>query len=138
MKKPLFILLSSTLVLTLSSCWQEKLPEQKPIELPPVPAVFSTSTKYASGELLEKKVTYNTPEWQETADFNINLDSEWKVLNVSVSINSRERETKMAMENFNAEINKKVVGKKLSEISLDAIGWASLTTEAFKKALTSN
>jgi len=28
----------------------------------------------------------------------------------------------MAMENFNAEINKKVVGKKLSEISLDAIG----------------
>lgn len=95
----------------------------------------TTTGATASAKQIMKSIAYQTPEWTENIKFNIWLNNDDTIANVSANVNSKERETIKAMQWFNANINKKVVWKKLSELQLDTVGWASLTTAAFNKAI---
>jgi hypothetical protein len=62
---------------------------------------------------------------------NYSLNDAWKIKTISVGA------TNFDLNGFNSEVQKFIVWKTLVEASnIDfTIGWASLTTDAFKKAL---
>lgn len=83
-----------------------------------------------------RTVSYVTPEDDASVTFTVAV-KDGAITSVSSTANDRERESREWQGKFSRNVSK-VVGKKISEIdSLDAIGGASLTTEAFKKFVKS-
>ena len=120
----------------LASCG-ENMKSNSNINTKPNSVISSETWSINNPEIktITKTIEYPTPERPETANFTISLNNDNTVNSVSVSIESHERETNYAVSQFNKNINSKVSGKKLSEINIDAIGWASLTTAAFNSVI---
>lgn len=95
------------------------------------PAPTSRSPKTTT-----RTVSYATPEDDASVTFTVSV-KDGVITSVSSTANDPERESREWQGKFARNVSK-VVGKKISEIdSLDAIGGASLTTEAFKKFVKS-
>ena len=77
-------------------------------------------------------VTYTTPAGVDPVEFSVTTTD--GVINaVVVTPKSTHEISKKLQTAFAGEIGAKVVGKKISELSLSAVGGASLTTAAFNK-----
>jgi uncharacterized protein with FMN-binding domain len=71
-----------------------------------------------------------------TTEFSISLQDDI-ITAISAEYVSGDHEDERYHRRFAANIANKVVGKKISEIDLDTVGGASLTTEAFMNFITS-
>lgn len=99
------------------------------------PSTTSLSTSVISSTK-SKNITYVTPEWSATAAFSLSVE-DGTITAVSASIVSWDRESRQYITRFASGISRAVVGKKVAEVSLDTLGGASLTTEAFTRFLAS-
>lgn len=99
------------------------------------PATSPTPTT-VSGTTKTKIVSYATPDGEATVTFTVTLKDSI-IASAASTATDLDRESREWQGKFARNVSK-VVGKKISEIdSLDAIGGASLTTEAFKKFVKS-
>lgn len=94
----------------------------------------TTSSTTTQGATKSEVVTYKVPEWESASvNFSITTDANNIITDASLNIVSGNRETREWTWKFSEALTQTVVGKKLADIKdIDAIGGASLTTEAFK------
>lgn len=99
---------------------------------------IAENTSTAVSEYSRKGITtYKSPAGDVDVAFEVVVDSTGIVKDVNAAVEKVEEHDQgspMNISKFNDAIDKAIVGKKLSDIqSLDAVGGASLTTDAFKK-----
>ena len=82
-------------------------------------------------KVVKVDATFNNTDIDVDMMINYSLNDAWKIKTISVEA------TNFDLNGFNSEMQKVIVWKTLVEASnIDfTIGWASLTTDAFKKAL---
>lgn len=131
----------------------------KPAETPTTPATPAVETKTTTTETTtptttttaettstaptasttERKgnVTYASPAGDVVAQFEIEFDANGNITDAGaelVSLPEGNMGSEMNIEKFDDAIDAVVVGKKIADIqTLNAVGGASLTTDAFKK-----
>jgi len=93
---------------------------------PQAPSVYSYATS----------ISYNVPNGGQTMDVNISLQNK-VVVSVSISQSKRGGTSAEYQQNFQNSYKSYVVGKNINDISLSRVGGASLTTNAFNKAINS-
>lgn len=108
-----------------------------PISTPVVPVTQtseSTPTVPDTSSTVSKSLSYRTPsrEGSTTTKFTVTVDG-GIVTAASAQYISGDHEDQRYQSRFSNSIASAVVGKKLSDISLDVVGGASLTTEAFQE-----
>lgn len=89
--------------------------------LPPVAALTRKET-----------VTYNTPEGMVPVEFDVTVTNGTITSATSNTLATGDA-SKYNQDNFAKDLSLKVVGKKATDLSVDAIGGASLTTAAFEQ-----
>lgn len=99
----------------------------------PVPAPTSTG----SAQDIQKTVSYNTPWGPVGITFSLSLDADKAVTAINATMNSGEHESQQYVRRFTNKIGQYVIGKKINSLSLDTVGWASLTTWAFNQVIQS-
>ena len=100
------------------------------------PTVISSASAKPDGAY-NLSQTYSVPEGNTekiTADLVIKNGA---VESINTTNTKSNRQSKQYQSNFEKSISKAVVGKKISELNLSSVGGASLTTDAFIKALNS-
>lgn len=106
------------------------------------PATTTTETTTTSASATERKgnVTYAVPAGDTTVAFEIEFDANGNITDAGaelVSMAEGDMGSEMNIEKFDDAIDAVIVGKKIADIqSLNAVGGASLTTDAFKKFAT--
>lgn len=98
----------------------------------------SNSKPVTSNKTISKSITYSTDHGQErvTATFSITTDSSGEITAVSSSTTSADRESRQYISRFNSAARSQIIGRKISELSLSAVGWASDTTDAFMQVVS--
>lgn len=88
---------------------------------------------------IAKSIRYTTDHGKEQVEvsFSITLDSSNTITAVSVSTTSADRESRQYISRFNSAAKSKIIGKKISSLSLSAVGGASDTTAAFSEVISS-
>lgn len=123
-----------------------------PIETIPVAPVapVSTGTTESTGTVSEttptlspvsaltrkETVTYNTPEGMVPVEFDVTI-TDGMITSATSNTLATSDASKYNQDNFAKDLSAKVVGKKAADLSVDAIGWASLTTAAFAQFVQS-
>lgn len=142
---PLALLASIT---TLTSCTQKT---ETPTPIEPVPTTVETpvvptvTTETTSSEIAPEvtpatppvsrteTVTYATPAGNDPVEFSVTL-TDGVITKASATPKSTHEVSKKLQTAFSAELESKVVGKKVSDLdTISAIGGASLATGAFKR-----
>lgn len=90
-----------------------------------------------AGASVTKKVHYTSPAGDETVEFTMTTSGD-TITAISAKPLASNPISTMMQTKFSESIQSKVVGKKKSELQLDAVGGASLTTNAFKKFVAQN
>lgn len=80
----------------------------------------------------KETVTYNTPEGMVPVEFDVTVTDGTITSATSTTLATGDA-SKYNQDNFAKEVSAKVVGKKAADLSVDAIGGASLTTGAFEQ-----
>ena len=98
----------------------------------------STSTASSTSTILSFSTTYNVPDKNvNTIVVNITM-KDGLIADISHTEVAKDDISKMMYDNFSKSLEKsKIIGKKISEVSLSKVGGASLTTKAFMQALAS-
>ncbi len=88
---------------------------------------------------ISKSISYTTDRGKErvTASFVFTIDSTDTITVVSVSPVSANSESRQYISRFNSAAKSKIVGKKISSLSLSTVGGASDTTDAFQEVISS-
>lgn len=121
----------------------------KPAETPATPATPAVETKTTTTETTTQattttsstektgNITYTVPAGDTTVKFDLEMDATGSITDAGaelVSKTANDEVSNMLIEKFDAAIDAQIVGKKIADIqSLNAVGGASLTTDAFKK-----
>ncbi|MCA9377752.1 hypothetical protein KC711_02445 [Candidatus Peregrinibacteria bacterium] len=90
-----------------------------------------------AGASVTKEVHYTSPAGDETVEFTMTTSGD-TITAISAKPLASNPISTMMQTKFSESIQSKVVGKKKSELQLDAVGGASLTTNAFKKFVAQN
>ena len=90
-----------------------------------------------AGASVTKTVHYTSPAGDETVEFTMTTSGD-TITAVSAKPLASNPISTMLQTKFSESIQSKVVGKKKSELQIDAVGGASLTTNAFKKFVAQN
>lgn len=100
----------------------------------PVPVAPSGTSKNIS-----KSITYTTDHGKErvTVSFVLTIDSTDSITGISASAPSADRESRQYISRFNSAAKSKIVGQKISSLSLSTVGGASDTTDAFQEIVSS-
>lgn len=101
-----------------------------PVTTPPS---SSTSGTYKDGTYTAS-VTYFTPDGQEPLDVKVTLSGN-TITDTSVDANTISGEGQRYFDRFSSYYKSQVVGQKISDVSLNRVAGASLTTDAFNQAL---
>lgn len=90
----------------------------------------------AAGEKVMKlNQTYTSPGGEDEVEFTVTMNGD-TIENVAVKTIKGNDVTKKLQAAFWDAINSEIKGKTLTDVeALSAVGWASLTTGAFKKAV---
>ncbi len=97
---------------------------------PSSPAPTASVTKSAT-------VSYRTPGGTDPVTFSVT--AQWWVITAASAITKANNETSIwYQDSFGKALSQSVVGKKVSGLSLSAVGWASLTTWAFLQFVSSS
>ena len=76
-------------------------------------------------------VSYSNPSGTDTVEFNVTVTDD--IITSASAIPKADNEISLKRQTaFAAEVHSKVVGKKASDLNIDAIGGSSLTTAAFE------
>lgn len=106
-----------------------KAPVKKPV------AVVTTVKKPVQKAITRKyvqKVSYMSPAGKEFITFSITTKN--GVIASVLAIPKSKNAISLSLQKaFSKNLAKAVVGKKVKNFTIDAIGWASLTTDAFEK-----
>jgi len=90
-----------------------------------------------NGNLYTTAIKYNSPGGREENKFVLTV-KDGVIKTAKVEVMTKVDASIMYQKRFAVELPKLIVGKKISEIpNLDVVSGASLTTEAFNKALKS-
>jgi len=90
----------------------------------------------AAGETFNQSVFYNNPAGGDMVRFSMTVDQAGTITAVETEVKAVNQVSVGLQNKFKDAVGNAVVGKKLSELKVDRIGGASLTTGAFKKFLT--
>lgn len=83
------------------------------------------------------QLSYESPGDLEKNLVSISLDSNNNISSFDMSIQTKNDVSIAYQEQFILEVNKTIVGKKVSQVALiDTVAGASLTTQAFKDAFS--
>ncbi len=94
-------------------------------------------TTHVDGTYSSATKSYSVPHG-ETNDITVKVTiTDGTVANVDVDNSYNDHESASYIARFESGVSAAVKGKKLSTLSIGRIGGASLTTDAFKKALSS-
>lgn len=93
----------------------------------------TTSSTYSDGQY-SSDINYSVPGSQNTISVTLTINSD-TITDITVNDSYSDRESDRYITGFESSIESKVVGKKISNISLSRVGGASLTTNAFNRAL---
>ena len=85
-----------------------------------------------------KTISYRTPshQWPTSTAFSVTIE-DGIITDASATFLSGDHEDRQYQSRFSRQIASTVVGKKASNLSLDTVGGASLTTEAFTQFVRS-
>ena len=112
-------------------------PSAVPSSAPTRPAPTNSQPVIVAGASVTKTVHYTSPAGDETVEFTMTTSGD-TITAVSAKPLASNPISTMLQTKFSESIQSKVVGKKKSELQLDAVGGASLTTNAFKKFVAQN
>ena len=112
-------------------------PSAVPSSAPTRPAPTNSQPVIVAGASVTKTVHYTSPAGDETVEFTMTTSGD-TITAVSAKPLASNPISTMLQTKFSESIQSKVVGKKKSELQLDAVGGASLTTNAFKKFIAQN
>ena len=99
---------------------------------PATQTVTSTQTPRTPETFTRREtVSYSNPSGTDTVEFNVTVTDD--IITSASAIPKADNEISLKRQTaFAAEVNSKVVGKKASDLNIDAIGGSSLTTAAFE------
>lgn len=100
-------------------------------EVPSTPVATSSSPVTHTAT-----VKYNTPEGSVSVGFSVTVKS--GIVTAASSTKKAWWTSGYYQDSFATSISAGVVGKKIAWLNLSAIGWASLTTNAFEKFIVAN
>jgi hypothetical protein len=104
---------------------------------PAMPTEVATGTTTTVAPVTRTEtVNYTTPAGSDPVEFSVTV-VEGVITAASATPKSTHEISNKKQVAFAGEIASKVVGKKISELSLSAVGWASLTTGAFNTFIQS-
>ncbi len=99
-------------------------------------SVISQSSKKPVQKIVVRKyartVSYTSPAGKETITFIVNTKN-GVIIAATAIPKATNKISKSLQSSFSKKLSKWVVGKKIKNLSIDAIGWASLTTAAFRE-----
>lgn len=93
---------------------------------------ISSWTENTSVEWKVEKIdyTYKNPKWEEVSkSISYSLDTKWKIKTITIEWYSHK--------DFNKKAEDELIWKTIDEASNLYISWASLASEAFRKAIKS-
>ena len=90
----------------------------------------------AEGTLFDQTVFYNNPAGGDEVRFMVKVNKAGEITAADTEVKAVNQVSQGLQTKFKAELPQAVVGKKISELQIDRIGGASLTTGAFKKFLS--
>lgn len=96
-----------------------------------------SSSAIVAGSSITKEIHYDSPAGDETVEFTLTTSGD-TITAVSAKPLATHPISKNLQTKFSESISKEVIGKKKSELQLDAVGGASLTTNAFKQFVAQN
>lgn len=100
------------------------------------PTVIASDTKgnspQGNSKTTTKTVSYRTPshQWPTSTSFSVTIEN-GVITDASAIFLSGDHEDRQYQSRFSNRIANVAIGKKTSNLSLDAVGGASLTTDAF-------
>ncbi len=98
----------------------------------------SSSIPQNSGNIkiqsIVKDISYRTPSGTITTTFSLTIAGDKTLQTVSATTSGYDHHDRQYHERFNRGVTE-IIGKKISDIHMDAIGWASITTDAFQDVL---
>ncbi len=91
------------------------------------------STSTSGINTITNSTTYSTDHGKHrvTANFSITTSSDGTISSATATMTSGDRESRQYINRFNSAAKTQIIGKKISELSLSAVGGASDTTDAF-------
>lgn len=127
---PLFILLLSAVFL--ASC------SQTGSNTISTTSSTENSTSIASSRL-SKTTSYRTDHGKHSVNvtFDISTTSDGTITGIKANMNSGDHESAEYIARFNNAATKKIIGQKISSLSLSTVGGASDTTDAFLSVTSS-
>lgn len=109
---------------------------QTPATITPTPVTPSAPTSQT--KTVTKTVSYQVPEGSATNTFTVSIDADGTISSVTSTMAKGSHDSQMFNRIFASSISAQVIGKKPSSVAnLSAVGWASLTTAAFKSFVAS-
>ncbi len=105
-------------------------PTVPPVEVSPAPAPDATTPPTTKTET----VSYTNPSGSDEVEFSLTV-TDGVITSVSATPKAKNEISTKLQTAFAEEISSKVVGMKISDLNLAAVGGASLTTGAFNKFL---
>ena len=113
-----------------------------PVKAPVAPAPVATAPASASGvatapSVHAATVSYLAPSGNEDVGFSVTVGADGKISAVSVENKATNGISKRYQDGFSAAVPTAVIGKKVSDLGVDTIAGASLTTAAFVKYVRS-
>lgn len=127
---PLFILLIASTFLAACSSTRSNTDNSS--------SVSSTSTN-TNSTTTSKTVSYRTDHGKHSVSvtFDIATGSDGIITGVQANMNSGDHESAEYIARFNNASSRKIIGQKISSLSLSSVGGASDTTDAFLETLAS-
>jgi hypothetical protein len=98
----------------------------------PAPVVSPVSTARTRTET----VSYRTPAGSDLVEFSVTVEA-GVITAARAAVKAENDKSQRYQTGFAADVSSKVVGKKIADLDLSAIGWASLTTGAFDQFVRS-
>lgn len=101
--------------------------------------IDTSSVTTIADNTITKNTTYNTDHGKHrvTASFALTQDTDGTITAVTATMTSGDHESRQYINRFNSAARSQIVGKKISELSLSAVGGASDTTDAFLQVVSS-
>ncbi len=134
----IFLLSLSTLTI-LTACTQSG---EETVSTPSSSVDSSVSTTASSTQssptLTEKTLTYSTHHGRKriSTHFSVRLGKDEIITSVKADLISGDHESARYHTRFVQAAQTQIIGKKLSDLSLDVVGGASDTTDAFREAFS--
>jgi hypothetical protein len=95
------------------------------------------ATAPATAKKLSVSTSYGSPAGEEKVGFTLNVDANGIITGTETAVKATDDKSIKYQNAFKGGLSGAVVGKKLSDLtSIDKVGKASLTTNAFNKALS--